>query len=183
MDLIVAADKKWGIGRDNGLLASLPTDMKYFKEHTTGKVVVMGRKTLESLPGKRGLPKRVNYVLTSNPEYEAERCIVVNSEDELWEAISEYEPHDVMLIGGATLYSKYYKLCDRLYVTKMDADLGADAFIPDFDADPDYVMISESEPITENGITFRFTVYERKSRDWCNRELHTVSYVGGKGAI
>ena len=102
MDLIVAAAKSWGIGKDNGLLASLPTDMKYFKEHTMGKVVVMGRKTLESLPGKKGLPKRTNIVLTTNPDYEAERCIIVNSEDELFEKLSEYDPEEVMLIGCTT---------------------------------------------------------------------------------
>ena len=163
MNLIVAADKNWGIGRDNGLLASIPTDMKYFKEHTMDKVVVMGRRTLESMPGKRGLPKRVNYVLTSNPDFEAERCITVNTEDELWERLSEYDPDDVFLIGGATLYNRFYKLCDRLYVTKMDADLGADTFIVDFDKDPDFEIVSESEPVTENGITYRFVVYEKKA--------------------
>lgn len=158
MDLIVAADKNWGIGKDGGLLADLPTDMKYFREHTTGKVVVMGRKTLESLPGKKGLPKRTNIVLTTNPDYEAERCTIVNSEDEMFEEISKYEPEDVMLIGGGAMYNKYYKLCDRLYVTKMDAVLGADTFIENFDEDPDFEVESESEPITENGVTFKISV-------------------------
>ena len=162
MKLIVAADNKWGIGRDGGLLANLPTDMKYFREHTSGKVVVMGRRTLESMPGKRGLPKRINYVLTTDPGYEAERCIVVNSEDELWEELSQYDPDDVYLIGGATLYNRYYRMCDELYVTKLDADLGADTFITDFDEDPDYEVAGESEPVTENGITYRFLVYRRK---------------------
>lgn len=162
MNLIVAADNKWGIGRGGGLLASIPTDMKYFKDHTTGKVVVMGRKTLESMPGKRGLPKRTNYVLTTNPDYEAERCIVVNSEDELWEELSQYDPDEVFLIGGAALYNKFYRMCDRLYVTKMDADLNADTFIVNFDEDSDYAVVSESEPVSENGITFRFVVYERR---------------------
>ena len=152
MNLIVAADNKWGIGRDGGLLASIPTDMKYFREHTTGKVVVMGR----------GLPKRINYVLTTNPDYEAERCKVVHSEDELWNELSQYEPDDVFLIGGAHLYNKFYRMCDRLYVTKMDADLDADTFIVNFDSDPDYEVVSESEPVTENGITFRFVIYKRK---------------------
>ena len=162
MNLIVAADKKWGIGRDGGLLASIPTDMKYFKDHTTGKVVVMGRRTLESMPKKRGLPNRINYVLTSDPEFEAERCITVNSDDELWEKLSQYDPDDVFLIGGATLYNKFYKLCDKLYVTKMDADLNADTFITCFDDDPDFEAVSESEPVTENGVTFRFVVYKKK---------------------
>ena len=163
MDLIVAVDSKWGIGKDGGLLAHLPTDMKYFREHTEGRAVVMGRKTLESLPGRKGLPNRDNYVLTSNPGFEAEGCTAVHSEDELWEAICNYEPEDVLLIGGASLYNWFYSLCDRLYVTKMDADLGADTFIADFDADPDFEIISESEPVTENGITYRFVVYEKKA--------------------
>ena len=162
MNLIVAADRNWGIGRDGGLLASLPSDMQYFREHTAGKVVVMGRKTLESLPGRRGLPKRVNYVLTSDPCYEAERCITVNSEAELRELLSQYEPDDVWLIGGATLYDSFYKECSRLYVTKIDADLDADTFITNFDEDPDFGIVSESEPLTENGITYRFVVYESR---------------------
>ena len=162
MNLIVAADSRWGIGKNGGLLADLPTDMKYFREHTRDKVVVMGRRTLESLPGKKGLPKRVNFVLTSNPDFEAERCTVVHSEDELWEAVSEYEPDDVFLIGGATLYNRFYKYCDKLYVTKIDADLGADTFIVDFDGDSDFEIISESEPVTENGLTYRFVIYKKK---------------------
>lgn len=162
MNLIVAADRNWGIGKDGGLLADLPTDMKYFREHTTGKVVVMGRKTLESLPGKKGLPKRTNIVLTTNPDYEAERCTIVNSEDELFEEISKYEPEEVMLMGGGAMYNKYYKLCDKLYVTKIDAVLGADTFIANFDEDPDFEVESESEPITENGLTFKFVVYKKK---------------------
>ena len=162
MDLIVAADRNWGIGKDGGLLADLPTDMKYFREHTTGKVVVMGRKTLESLPGKKGLPKRTNIVLTTNPDYEAERCTIVNSEDELFEEISKYEPEEVMLMGGGAMYNKYYKLCDKLYVTKIDAVLGADTFIANFDEDADFEVASESEPITENGLTFKFVVYKKK---------------------
>lgn len=162
MNLIVAADSRWGIGKNGGLLADLPTDMKYFREHTRDRVVVMGRKTLESLPGKKGLPKRVNFVLTSNPDFEAERCTVVHSEDELWEAVSEYEPDDVFLIGGATLYNRFYRDCDKLYVTKIDADLDADTFIVDFDKDPDFEIISESEPVTENGLTYSFVIYKKK---------------------
>lgn len=163
MNMIVAADKNWGIGRDNGLLASIPTDMKYFRAHTLGKVVVMGRKTLESMPGKKGLPKRTNYVLTANSDYEAENCIMVHSEYELFDELSKYNPDDVYLIGGASLYNRFYKYCRRLYVTKMDADLNADAFIVNLDEDEDYTLVSESEPVTENGITFRFLVYSRKT--------------------
>ena len=163
MNLIVAVDNKWGIGRDGGLLAHLPGDMRYFREHTSGKVVVMGRKTLESLPGRKGLPNRKNYVLTTNEDFEAEGCSVIHSEDELWDVLSMYEPDDVYLIGGASLYNWFYSMCDRLYVTKMDADLGADTFITDFDEDGGFEIISESKPVTENGITYRFVEYQKKA--------------------
>lgn len=135
--------------------------MKYFREHTKGKVVVMGRKTLESMPGGKPLPNRVNYVLTANQDYHAEGCIIVHGEYELFDAIAQYRPDDVYLIGGGTLYTRFYRYCNRLYVTKIDADLGADTFIPDFDEDPGYEIISESEPVTENGLTFRFVVYQK----------------------
>lgn len=162
MDLIVAVDNKWGIGKDGRLLANLPGDMAYFKEHTSGKVVVMGRKTLESLPGRKGLPNRINYVLTSNPDYEAERCIVIDSEEALWKELEKYEPDEVFLIGGAALYNRFYKRCDKLYITRMDADLDADTFITDMSSDPDFELISESEAFTENDITYKFTVYQKR---------------------
>ena len=162
MDLIVAADRKWGIGKNGGLLAHIPTDMKYFRDHTMGKTVVMGRKTLESMPGGKGLPGRTNYVLTSQRGFSAERCITVCSIDELRKELEKYDPDDVFLIGGATLYNSLYKECSRLYVTKIDADLDADTFIVNFDDDPDFEIESESGPVTENGLTYRFTVYRKK---------------------
>ena len=162
MNLIVAADSKWGIGRDGGLLASIPTDMKYFKDHTMGKVVVMGRRTLDSMPGGKGLPGRINYVLTSQRGFSAERCTTAGSIDELREELAKYDPDDVFLIGGATLYNRLYNECDRLYVTKIDADLDADTFITDFDEDPDFEIESESEAVNENGLTYRFVVYRKK---------------------
>lgn len=164
MNLIVAVDEKWGIGKDNGLLASVPGDMQYFKEHTMDKVVVMGRRTLESMPKKRGLPKRTNYVLTRNPDFDAERCIIVHTEEELFEALDQYEPDDVWLIGGASMYNKYYDKCDKLYITKLYADLGADAFIVNIDEDDRYEVVSESELYEDNGIEYRFYVYERKDK-------------------
>lgn len=162
MNLIVAVDKKWGIGRENNLLASLPGDMKYFREHTTGKVVVMGRKTLESMPGMKPLPKRTNIVMTRNTDYEVDGAIVVHDEKELFAEIKKYDAEEVFLIGGASMYNKYYKICDKLYITKINADLNADTFITNIDEDDEFVISSESEPMTENGIEYRFLVYERK---------------------
>lgn len=161
MNLIVAVDENWGIGKDNGLLASIPGDLQYFKEKTTNKVVVMGRKTLESLPKHRGLPKRTNYVLTSNSDYSAERCIIVNSEDALFNELSKYNTYDVFIIGGGSIYKKFYEKCDKCYVTKMHADLNADTFMVNLDKDNRFVQTWKSGTRSENGIEYEFVLYEK----------------------
>ena len=161
MNLIVAVDEKWGIGCDNDLLASIPGDMQYFKEKTTDGVVVMGRRTLESLPKQRGLPKRVNYVLTSNEDFEAERCIAVHSEEELFKALEQYDPEHVFIIGGESIYRKFYKNCDKCFVTKMHADLHADKFMVNLDEDEAFKETWKSEMHSENGIDYEFTLYEK----------------------
>ena len=161
MNLIVAVDEKWGIGCDNDLLASIPGDMQYFKEETTDGVVVMGRRTLESLPKQRGLPKRGNYVLTSNEDFEAERCIAVHSEEELFKELEQYDPEHVFIIGGESIYRKFYKYCDKCFVTKMHADLHADKFMVNLDEDDDFKETWKSEMHSENGIDYEFTMYEK----------------------
>ena len=162
MNMIVAVDQNWGIGKDNKLLASVPGDMAFFKSMTMDKVVVMGRRTLESMPGKRGLRNRINYVLTRSTGFTAERCIVVHSEEELFSELAKYESDEVFLIGGASLYNKYYDRCEKLYVTKLQADLGADTFIVNLDEDERYAIAEESEPREENGISYKFCTYIRK---------------------
>ena len=161
MNLIVAVDEKWGIGCDNDLLASIPGDTQYFKEKTTDGVVVMGRRTLESLPKQRGLPKRINYVLTSNSGFEAERCIAVHSEEELFKELEQYDPEHVFIIGGESIYRKFYKNCDKCFVTKMHADLHADKFMVNLDEDEAFKETWKSEMHSENGIDYEFTLYER----------------------
>ncbi len=162
MNMIVAVDRNWGIGRDNGLLASVPGDMAFFRKMTTNKVVVMGRKTLESMPGSKGLRNRINYVLTSNKDFAAEGCIIVNSEEELFAELDKYESDEVFLIGGASLYNKYYDRCEKLYVTKLLADLDADTYIVNLDEDERYIIAEESELKEENGISYKFCTYVRK---------------------
>lgn len=161
MNLIVAVDERWGIGCDNDLLASIPGDMQYFKEKTTDGVVVMGRRTLESLPKQRGLPKRINYVLTSNSGFEAERCIAVHSEEELFKELEQYDPEHVFIIGGESIYRKFYKNCDKCFVTKMHADLHADKFMVNLDEDEAFKETWKSEMHSENGIDYEFTLYEK----------------------
>ena len=104
MRIIVAADNKWGIGKDNRLLVSIPADMKMFRQETTGKVVVMGRKTLESFPGGLPLKNRTNIVLTKNENYQAKGAVVVHTMEEALEEIKKYPSDQVYCIGGDSIY-------------------------------------------------------------------------------
>ena len=162
MNMIVAADKNWGIGKGNSLLVHLPGDLKYFKERTLGKAVVMGRKTLESLPGGRPLPGRTNIVLTANPDYEKEGCVIVRSMDELREKCAEFPADGVMIIGGATLYNGLMEECDSLFITKIYEEFEADAFIKNADELPHYKVVWQSEQQEEHGIKYQFFEYKRE---------------------
>lgn len=161
MKIIVAVDEKWGIGKDGELLCHLPGDLKYFKEKTVGKTVVMGRVTLESLPGKKGLPNRKNIVITSDHEYVAENAEAVSSEEELWSVLSATPTDDVFIIGGAKVYAAFLKYCDTCYVTKMYKDFDADRFFPNLDDDMDFMRTDISDIQEENGIRYQFLEYKR----------------------
>ena len=158
MKLIVAADKNWAIGKDNDLLCHLPGDLKYFKERTTGKTVVMGRKTLESLPGGKPLPKRTNIVLTRDESFEKEGCVIIHSIEELLE---KYGQEDLMVMGGAEIYTKLLPYCDTCYITEIDKEFEADKYIPNVSADPSFQKAWESDEQIENGISYRFVEYKR----------------------
>lgn len=154
----MAADKNWAIGKDNDLLCHLPGDLKYFKERTTGKTVVMGRKTLESLPGGKPLPKRTNIVLTRDESFEKEGCVIIHSIEELLE---KYGQEDLMVMGGAEIYTKLLPYCDTCYITEIDKEFEADKHIPNVSADPSFEKVWESDEQIENGISYRFVEYKR----------------------
>ena len=117
MNLIAAVDKNWAIGRNNELLVRIPDDRKFFRETTTGKVVVMGRKTLESFPNGLPLKNRTNIVLTHNKNYKVKDAIVVNSIEELHEALSGYADEDIYVIGGGSVYRQLLDECDTAHIT------------------------------------------------------------------
>ena len=155
MYAIVAVDEKWGIGRDNGLLFHISDDLKRFRALTEGKTVLMGRKTLQSLPGGRGLPRRRNVVLTGDEDFRAENAEVVHSAAEaVWVA-----GEDAWVIGGESVYRAFLPLCSRVYVTRIAADGGADVFFPDLSVDPQWRLDRRGEDMTENGLTFRYEEY------------------------
>lgn len=160
MRAIFHCDKKWGIGRGNDLMFSLPADMKFFRETTKGKVVVMGRNTLLSFPNGKPLKNRVNIVLS--PEDIDEEVITVHNLDELFEELKKYPGGEVFVIGGASVYKALIPYCSQVLVTKVDADGNADTFVPDLDADENFELLSESEPIDDNGYIIRFCTYGNK---------------------
>ncbi len=169
MNIILAADRNWGIGKDNDLLIHIPGDLKYFKDRTAGKTVVMGRKTLESLPGGKPLPNRRNIVLTRRSDYRIEGAEVVNSVEELLTLIrlhdNTLDTDDIFIIGGADIYKQMMPYCDKFYITKIDADLPADRYFVDLDK-IDELEVTWSSPTEEyNGTTYRHFLYERKGDD------------------
>ena len=162
MKAILAADKNWGIGYNNHLLVSIPSDMKFFRQTTTGKVVVMGRKTLESFPNGMPLKNRTNIVLSGNQNYQVKDAVVVHSEDELMEELEKYDTDDIFVIGGESVYRMILPHCDTVYVTKTDRAFQADTFFPDLDEMDEWVMTEESEEQTCFDLEFCFTKYERR---------------------
>lgn len=162
MKAILCADKNWGIGNNNRLLVSIPSDMKFFRQTTTGKVVVMGRKTLESFPNGMPLKNRTNIVLTGNEDYQVKDAVTVHSKDELLEELKKYDGDDVYVIGGGSIYRMMLPYCDTVYVTKVDRAFQADTFCPDLDEMDDWVMTEESEEQTCFDLEYRFTKYERR---------------------
>ena len=159
MKAILHADREWGIGKGNSLMFKIPADMKFFKETTTGNVVVMGSNTLKSLPGGNPLKDRVNIVLYPDGEKRKD-CIVVNSLEELFAEIKKFDCDKVFVIGGAMMYATLLLYCSEVLVTKVDAVGGADVFFENLDKNKNFKLIYESEPVETNGFKIKFTTYK-----------------------
>ncbi len=162
MKAILHADREWGIGKRNGLMFSIPADMKFFRETTTGNVVVMGSNTLKSFPGGKPLKNRVNIVLFPKGE-DRDDCKIVKSLGELFAEIKKYDKDKVFVIGGAMMYKTLLPYCDEVLVTKVDAVGGADAFFENLDKNPAFTLVYESEPVETNGYSIKFTTYKNNS--------------------
>ena len=160
MKLIVAVSKTWGIGKDGDLLFHFPEDMKYFRETTKGSIVIMGRTTLDSLPGGEPLKGRVNIVLTRNRELKKDGVNFVYSIDELLREVGEKE---AFVIGGAEVYTSLLQYCDEAYVTKVDAVVDADKYFPNLDEFSDWKVTCESDTLIDEKtqIKFSFLKYEK----------------------
>lgn len=162
MQLIVAVDENWAIGKNNQLLVRIPADQKFFREMTTGKVVVMGRKTLESFPNGLPLKNRTNIVLTHNKDYKVKDAIVVHSMEELQDELKQYNSDDIFVIGGEKIYEQMLDACDIAHVTKIAYSYDADAYFPNLDERDDWILTGDSEEQTYFDLEYFFYRYERR---------------------
>ncbi|MCR5507996.1 MAG: dihydrofolate reductase [Lachnospiraceae bacterium] len=161
MKVIVGVDRNWAIGNGGSLLVHIPDDMKHFRKETTGKVVVLGRKTLATFPNGAPLKNRTNIILTRDKDFHAEGAAVVHSVDELLEETGKYPSDDVYVIGGDSIYRQLLPYCDTAIITRTDKVFEADAYFPDLDKDPDWKMTSESEVYEYEDIKYTFQHWER----------------------
>lgn len=162
MKAILHADREWGIGKSNGLMFSIPADMKFFRETTTGNVVVMGSNTLKSFPGGKPLKNRTNIVLWPNGE-KRDDCLIVGSLDDLLTEIKKYDGDRVFVIGGAMMYKTLLPYCDEVLVTKVDAVGGADAFFENLDENENFELVYRSDDVETNGYKVNFCTYKNKN--------------------
>ena len=163
MKLIVAVDEKWGIGKNNDLLLSIPDDMRYFREKTRAAVLVMGYNTLLSFPGSKPLPKRRNIVIADIPELQIEDAEVCHSLDELFALLRTIDTDNVFVIGGGSIYRQLYPYCDTAYITKMGFDGEADVTIMDLDEEDGWGVSEQSEEKEYEGVRYRFVTYRNRA--------------------
>ena len=162
--MIVAVDNNWAIGSKGGLLVRIPNDHKNFRQETTGKVVVLGRKTLETFPQGMPLQNRTNIILSTNPDYKVKDAVVVHSKEELLEELSKYQDDEIYIIGGESVYRMMLPYCDTAHVTKIDHIYEADAYFPNLDEMDEWEITNDIEEQTYFDIAYQFVKYERKTQ-------------------
>ncbi len=165
MNLIVAVDDNWAIGFNNRLLYHIPADKAFFKEKTTGKTVIMGKNTYNSLPDGKPLPNRKNIVLSTTLQDES--CTCCRSKEELWDELSGRNTEDIFLIGGEMLYKEFFRYCKIAYVTKiLKKAEPADRFCPNLDSMPDWKLREEGKIQKHEDIYFQFCTYYNDKADY-----------------
>ena len=161
MIAVLSADKNWAIGYKGELLVRIPNDMKMFRNLTTGNVIVMGRKTLESFPNAQPLPNRVNIVMTQNPDYEAKGCVIVHNTEELMEELKNYPDKQIYVVGGESIYRELLPYCEEAYVTRIDYEYQAHRYFPNLDEMEDWELSEEGEEETFFSIEYYFNKYRK----------------------
>ena len=164
MIAIAAIDSNWAIGNKGDLLISLPEDQKgVFRFYTAGNTVVFGRKTLMTFKDQKLLPKRINIILSRNPDFEKEGAVILHSTDELDQYAKSHPDEKIFVIGGAEIYKTLLPICDEAILTKINHEFEADAYFPNLDEDDDWELV-EVEPtvMSEKGVSFNVHHYKRK---------------------
>lgn len=157
MNVIVAVDENWAIGKDGDQLVYLKEDLKRFRTLTSGHTVILGRKTLSTFPGGRPLKNRRNLILSRNPQFQAEGAEVFSSVEEL----VKQADGDAFVIGGASVYEQLLPYCDTAYVTKIHAGFPADTYFPNLDQSGEWEVSEESESLEQDGISYHYVTYSR----------------------
>ena len=157
MNLIVAADRLWGIGKDGSQPFFLREDLRRFRALTLGGCVVMGRRTLEALPGGRPLAGRRNLVLSRDPYFAPEGVEVCRSPAQA----ARLAGPEAVVIGGESVYRAMLPWCGRAYVTRVEGEFPAARWMVDLDQSPEWRLAEQSDPLEEDGQRYRFMLYER----------------------
>ena len=160
MKAIAAVDQNWAIGNKGNLLIHISEDMKNLRRLTLGKTVIYGRKTLETFPHAKPLPKRDNIILSRNPDYKVEGAKVVHSIEELKEVLPE-NTEEYIVIGGDSIYHALLPLCDECIITKVEDTFEADAWFTNLDEDPEWVLVERGEDKDCEGLIFHFDTYRK----------------------
>jgi len=157
ISIIVAVSDDWGIGKDNELLWHISEDLKRFKRLTSGNVVIMGKKTWESLP-KKPLPNRKNIVITDNLKETFENAITAYS---IEDSLAKCTPgEEIFIIGGGSIYRQFLPMADQLFITHVHRKGPADIYFPEIDMK--IWEVTEKEEFTSEEIPYTYTVYQRR---------------------
>lgn len=159
LSIIVAASENNVIGKDNRLIWRLPADMKFFKEKTSGHVIITGRKNYESIPEKfRPLPDRKNVVITRQKNYHAPGAVVVSSIENALQYVSEnHSNEEIFIIGGAEIYKQTLSVCDKIYLTRIHHTFEGDAFFPVLN-EKEWVVTQEEDILADEKNIYNFTI-------------------------
>ena len=162
MNLIVAVDKNWAIGKNGNLLVKIPEDQKFFREETLGKVVVMGRKTLNSFPNGTPLAGRINVVLTREKDMNIKNAVVKRSVEETLKYLKKFRSEDIYVIGGGSIYEQFLPYCNVAHVTKINYGYDGDTYFPNLDKNDEWILAGDSDEHTYIDLEYFFKLYVRK---------------------
>ena len=161
LSFIAAVSTNNVIGKDNQLPWSLPADLKYFKNTTWALPVIMGRKTFESFP--KALQGRTNIVITRQADYSAENITVVKSLEEAIAKAAELQTEEIFIIGGSEIFKQAWSVADRLYITRVHAEVDGDSFFPEINPQEwNLTSKKELQKDEKNAFDYDFEIWDRK---------------------